>query len=133
AAVGWAVGAEAAAVVEGLESLAAVPGRMQRVDQGQPFGVVIDYAHSPKALQTVLDELGPVARARGGTLIAVFGSAGERDVDKRGQMGRIAGERARLGIATGENPRDEDPPAVLHPIAAGAPGGGAARGGGRAV
>src|SRR6185503_8859493 len=78
AAVGEAIGLGPATVIAGLERLGHVPGRMQRVDLGQPFGVVIDYAHSPKSLQVVLDELAPAAHARGGGLIAVFGSAGER-------------------------------------------------------
>ena len=128
AAVGSAIGIDAEALIAGLEGLANVPGRMQRVDAGQPFGVVIDYAHSPKALEVVLDELAPAARARGGGLLAVFGSAGERDVDKRGRMGRIAAERARLVIATDEDPRDEDPIAILDAIAAGAESAGAVRG-----
>ncbi len=128
AAVGSAVGADADAVIAGLEGLSHVPGRMQRVDLGQPFGVVIDYAHSPQALEVVLDELAPAAHLRGGGLIAVFGSAGERDVDKRARMGRIAAERARLIVATDEDPRDEDPVAILEAIAAGAERGGAVRG-----
>ena len=71
-----------------------VPGRMERLDAGQPFGVVIDYAHSPASLEKVLGLLAPLAAARGGDVIAVFGSAGERDTDKRPMMGRIAAERA---------------------------------------
>jgi UDP-N-acetylmuramoyl-L-alanyl-D-glutamate--2,6-diaminopimelate ligase len=88
----------------------------------------VDYAHSPNALQVVLDELGPVAGAGGGGLIAVFGSAGERDAEKRPMMGRIAAERSRLVIATDEDPRDEDPMAILEAIAAGAEAAGAVRG-----
>ncbi|HTK46232.1 MAG TPA: UDP-N-acetylmuramoyl-L-alanyl-D-glutamate--2,6-diaminopimelate ligase, partial [Patescibacteria group bacterium] len=72
-AVGAAIGIDPAAVIAGLEGLSRVPGRMERIDLGQPFGVVVDYAHSPNALKVVLDELGPVAGARGGGLIAVFG------------------------------------------------------------
>jgi UDP-N-acetylmuramoyl-L-alanyl-D-glutamate--2,6-diaminopimelate ligase len=128
ASVGEAIGLDGAAIVEGLEGLSRVPGRMERIDLGQPFGVVVDYAHSPNALQVVLDELGPVAQAGGGELIAVFGSAGERDREKRSTMGRIAAERSRLVIATDEDPRDEDPTAILEAIAAGAESAGAARG-----
>jgi UDP-N-acetylmuramoyl-L-alanyl-D-glutamate--2,6-diaminopimelate ligase len=130
AALGVAVGLDPEAVTSGLEALTHVPGRMQRVELGQPFGVVIDYAHTANALQLVLDELAPVARARGGSLIAVFGSGGERDVAKRPAMGRVAAERARLVIATNEDPRDEDPMAILEDIAAGAEAGGAVRGAG---
>jgi len=128
AAVGEAIGLEAAAVVEGLEGLQRVPGRMERIDLGQPFGMVVDYAHSPNALKVVLDELGPTAEGGGGGLIAVFGSAGERDPEKRPMMGRIAAERSRLVIATDEDPRDEDRMTILEAIAAGAETAGAVRG-----
>jgi UDP-N-acetylmuramoyl-L-alanyl-D-glutamate--2,6-diaminopimelate ligase len=93
---------------------------MERIEAGQPFGVVVDFAHSPASLQTVLDLLAPAAAARGGSLIAVFGSAGERDTAKRPQMGRIAGERARLVIVTDEDPRGEDRETILDEIARGA-------------
>jgi UDP-N-acetylmuramoyl-L-alanyl-D-glutamate--2,6-diaminopimelate ligase len=119
-ALGGALGLDSAAVRAGLEDLPAVPGRMERIDAGQPFGVVVDYAHSPASLSLVLDELGPEARSAGGGLIAVFGSAGERDVDKRPMMGRIAGERCRLVIITDEDPRGEDRDSILREIAAGA-------------
>ncbi len=119
-ALGMALGLEADGVRTGLEGLPAVPGRMERIEAGQPFGVVIDYAHSPASLALVLDELGPPARAAGGALIAVFGSAGERDVEKRPMMGRIAGERCRLVVLTDEDPRGEDRGAILRDIAAGA-------------
>src|SRR5207249_9736824 len=93
------------AVRAGLESMPGVPGRMERLDAGQPFGVVIDYAHSPASLEKVLDLLAPIAAARGGELIAVFGSAGERDVEKRPMMGRIAGRLAGTVVGTDEDPR----------------------------
>jgi UDP-N-acetylmuramoyl-L-alanyl-D-glutamate--2,6-diaminopimelate ligase len=127
-ALGEGLGLDPAAVRAGLESVEGVPGRMERVDAGQPFGVVIDYAHSPASLQAVLEILAPVAAARGGGLIAVFGSAGERDVEKRSMMGRIAGERARLVIATDEDPRGEDREAILDEIARGAEAAGKRRG-----
>jgi len=97
-----------------------VPGRMERIDRGQPFGVVVDYAHSPASLALLLDELAPTAAARGGGLIAVFGSAGERDREKRPMMGRVAAQRARVVIATDEDPRAEDPGIIVAEIAAGA-------------
>ena len=128
AGLGEAIGLDPEAVVAGLEGLPHVAGRMQRVDLGQPFGIVIDYAHTPHSLGLVLDELAPVARRRGGGLIAVFGSGGERDVAKRPMMGRVAAERARLVIATNEDPRDEDPMLILEQIAAGAEAAGATRG-----
>jgi UDP-N-acetylmuramoyl-L-alanyl-D-glutamate--2,6-diaminopimelate ligase len=119
-ALGEAVGLDAASVREGLASLALVPGRMERIDQGQPFGVVVDYAHSPVALQTVLDLLAPLAASGGGGVIAVFGSAGERDTQKRPLMGRIAGERARIVVVTDEDPRGEDSATINDAIARGA-------------
>ena len=126
-ALGEGLGLDPAAVRNGLESVAAVPGRMERVDLGQPFGVIVDYAHSPASLQTVLDLLAPVAAARGGGVIVVFGSAGERDVAKRPLMGRIAAERSRLVVVTDEDPRGEDRVAILDAIAAGAEAAGAHR------
>jgi len=119
-ALGEAVGLDPAAVREGLAALPLVPGRMERVDLGQPFGVIVDFAHSPVALQTVLDLLAPSAASRGGGLIAVFGSAGERDTAKRPAMGRIAGERARIVVVTDEDPRGEDRDRINDEIARGA-------------
>jgi UDP-N-acetylmuramoyl-L-alanyl-D-glutamate--2,6-diaminopimelate ligase len=119
-ALGEAVGLDPAAVREGLAALPLVPGRMERVDVGQPFGVIVDFAHSPVALQTVLDLLAPSAASRGGGLIAVFGSAGERDTAKRPTMGRIAGERARIVVVTDEDPRGEDSDRINDAIARGA-------------
>ena len=119
-ALGEAVGLDPAAVREGLASVPVVPGRMERVELGQPFGVIVDFAHSPVALQTVLDLLAPLAASRGGGLIAVFGSAGERDTAKRPAMGRIAGERARIVVVTDEDPRGEDRDRILDEIARGA-------------
>ena len=127
-ALGEALGLDPAAVRTGLESVAAVPGRMERVDAGQPFGVVIDYAHSPASLEAILRTLAPVAAARGGGLITVFGSAGERDLDKRPIMGRIAAEHARLVVVTDEDPRAEDREAILEAIGRGAEAAGRRRG-----
>jgi len=93
-----------------------------------PMERVIDYAHSPNGLATVLDLLAPVAAARAGGVIAVFGSAGERDVAKRPLMGRAAAERSRLVIVTDEDPRGEDRQAILEAIAAGAEAAGKHRG-----
>ena len=127
-ALGEVLGLDPEAVRQGLASVDGVPGRMERIDVGQPFGVVVDFAHSPASLQTVLDLLAPAAAARGGGLIAVFGSAGERDTAKRPQMGSIAGERARLVVVTDEDPRGEDRDAILDEIARGAEAAGKRRG-----
>jgi UDP-N-acetylmuramoyl-L-alanyl-D-glutamate--2,6-diaminopimelate ligase len=119
-ALGEALGLSPEAVRRGLESVPGVPGRMERIDAGQPFGVVVDYAHSPASLETVLGILAPIAAARGGGLIAVFGSAGERDTAKRPLMGRIAGDACRLVVVTDEDPRGEDRDTINDAIAAGA-------------
>jgi len=119
-ALGEAIGLDPSAVRDGLAAVPVVPGRMERVESGQPFGVIVDFAHSPASLQTVLDLLAPLAASRGGGLIAVFGSAGERDTAKRPLMGRIAGERARIVVVTDEDPRGEDREAILEAIARGA-------------
>lgn len=127
-ALGHALGLDPAATRAGLASVERVPGRMERLDIGQPFRVIVDFAHSPASLQAVLDLLAPTAAARGGGLIAVFGSAGERDTAKRPLMGRIAGERCRLVVVTDEDPRGEDREAILDAIARGAEAAGRRRG-----
>jgi UDP-N-acetylmuramoyl-L-alanyl-D-glutamate--2,6-diaminopimelate ligase len=127
-ALGEAWGLDAQAIRDGLEGLERVPGRMERVIRGQPFDVVVDFAHSPTSLQAVLELLAPVAAARGGSLVCVFGSAGERDTAKRPMMGRIAGERCRLVVLTDEDPRGEDGGAILDEIAVGAEAAGRRRG-----
>ena len=121
AAIGVAesLGLDPARAASAIGASDAVPGRMQRIDHGQPFSVIVDYAHTAEALATVLDELRPPA-ADGAGLIAVFGSAGERDTQKRATMGRVAGERCRIVVVTDEDPRGEDRMAVIEAIAAGA-------------
>lgn len=116
-AIAAAEGADLATAVDALGRSAGVPGRMERIDAGQPFGVVVDYAHTADSLAKVLRTLRPVTRGR---LIVVFGSAGERDPTKRPAMGRAAAELADLAIVTDEDPRLEDPRAINEAIAAGA-------------
>jgi UDP-N-acetylmuramoyl-L-alanyl-D-glutamate--2,6-diaminopimelate ligase len=123
-----ALGLPEEAVRAGLEGLTGVPGRMERIEAGQPFAVIVDYAHTPESLAKVLDGLGPLAAAAGGGLICVFGSAGDRDVVKRPVMGRVAAERCRLIVVTDEDPRGEDRGAILDQIADGAASAGARRG-----
>ncbi len=101
----------------GLAALDSVPGRMQRVRLGQPFEVVVDYAHTPAALTLALSEL---RAATPGRLWVVFGSAGERDLEKRAEMGRIAARLADQLVVTSEDPRDEDPEAIIAEICRGA-------------
>jgi UDP-N-acetylmuramoyl-L-alanyl-D-glutamate--2,6-diaminopimelate ligase len=102
-----------------------VAGRMERVDVGQPFTVIVDYAHTTDSLRQVLDILRPLASGR---VIVVFGSAGERDPTKRAPMGRVAAELADLVVVTDEDPRLEDPRAINEQIADGARSAGAVEG-----
>ncbi|WP_442866972.1 UDP-N-acetylmuramoyl-L-alanyl-D-glutamate--2,6-diaminopimelate ligase [Acidovorax sp. GBBC 3334] len=96
--------------------LAPVPGRMELIHlPGQPL-VAVDYAHTPDALDQALQALRPVATQRGGRLWCVFGCGGNRDRAKRPLMGRIAQQRADAVIATSDNPRNEEPAAILHEI-----------------
>ncbi len=118
---------DGAAVLAGLAGFRGVRGRMERVERGQPFAVVVDYAHTPASLATALDAVAPLLGPAGG-LIAVFGSAGERDVAKRAIQGGVAGARCRLVVATDEDPRGEDPLAILEQIAGGAEAAGLRRG-----
>jgi UDP-N-acetylmuramoyl-L-alanyl-D-glutamate--2,6-diaminopimelate ligase len=120
---GRAVPLEAA--VRGLGALERVIGRMERVDLGQDFGVVVDYAHTTAALEQVLTELRPATTGR---LWAVFGSAGDRDHQKRGAMGRVAALLADVVVVTDEDPRGEDRMSVIEEIASAAEAAGAARG-----
>jgi UDP-N-acetylmuramoyl-L-alanyl-D-glutamate--2,6-diaminopimelate ligase len=120
-------GAPFDAAVAGISGLPRVHGRMERVDAGQPFGVVIDYAHTAASLENVLTEL---RAATDGRLWVVFGSAGERDVEKRAAMGEVAGRLADVIVVTDEDPRGEDRVAICEQIAAGAERTGARRGDG---
>jgi UDP-N-acetylmuramoyl-L-alanyl-D-glutamate--2,6-diaminopimelate ligase len=100
-----------------LADVPGVPGRMERIDLGQPFGVVVDYAHTADSLGKVLRELRPLTAGR---LIAVFGSAGDRDRTKRAPMGRVAAELADFVVVTDEDPRLEAPWEINEEIAQGA-------------
>ena len=103
--------------IDALASVRAVPGRFEEIDEGRPFTVLVDYAHTPDALANVLR----AARELGGRVICVFGAGGDRDRDKRPQMGRIVAEHADVAILTSDNPRSEDPRAIIDDVAAGAP------------
>ena len=103
-----------------LEKLPPVPGRMQVV--GERPMVVVDYAHTPDALEKVLGALRPVAGARGGKLAVVFGAGGDRDAAKRPVMGAVASRLADRVILTSDNPRGEEPEAILAAIRAGTTG-----------
>lgn len=115
-------GASPSTVVEGLATVTAPPGRLEPVPTGtRGFRVLVDYAHTDAALAGVLDVLREVLAedGRGGRLIVVFGAGGDRDRGKRAPMGRAAAERADLAVLTSDNPRSEDPAAILESIAAG--------------
>jgi UDP-N-acetylmuramoyl-L-alanyl-D-glutamate--2,6-diaminopimelate ligase len=119
-----ALGVPLAAAAQALGSLSPVPGRMQRVAAdlpGQPE-VVVDYAHSPDALEKALLALQPFARQRGGQLWCVFGCGGNRDAGKRPMMGAIAAKLAGHVVLTSDNPRDEAPGFILAQILAGIAG-----------
>jgi UDP-N-acetylmuramoyl-L-alanyl-D-glutamate--2,6-diaminopimelate ligase len=107
-----------AAIAEGLAHAGRVPGRFEPVDEGQPFAVFVDYSHKPDALEAVLR----TARAlTDGRLIVVFGAGGDRDRGKRPLMGAAAAEHADVQIITSDNPRNEDPEAIMAEVAQGAP------------
>jgi UDP-N-acetylmuramoyl-L-alanyl-D-glutamate--2,6-diaminopimelate ligase len=117
--------AEAAATVP---LLSAVPGRMQRVGDGSGLPqVVVDYAHTPDALDKVLQALRPLAQARGGRLVCLFGCGGDRDPSKRALMGGIAAAGADRVVITSDNPRSENPHAICDAILAGIDGDAARR------
>ena len=113
------------AALDALRRHQGVAGRMQRVEGGQPFAVVVDFAHTPDALTQALSALRSQTPGR---LIAVFGSAGERDRAKRPWMGRVAARLADYFVLTDEDPRLESREAILEEIAAGAREAGAAEG-----
>lgn len=116
AAVAWRLGVPTDAIVQGLARCDGVPGRLEPVRAGQPFAVIVDYAHKPDALERTLESLRALTEAR---LIVVFGCGGDRDVGKRKIMGEIAGRLADLVILTSDNPRTEDPLAILQAIETG--------------
>jgi UDP-N-acetylmuramoyl-L-alanyl-D-glutamate--2,6-diaminopimelate ligase len=107
------------AIAAGVEALRGVPGRFEPVDEGQPFTVLVDYAHKPGALDRVLREARELARGR---VLCVFGAGGDRDRGKRPAMGHIASELADVAIVTSDNPRSEEPQAIVDEILAGVAG-----------
>jgi UDP-N-acetylmuramoyl-L-alanyl-D-glutamate--2,6-diaminopimelate ligase len=112
-------GADPDAAVAGVAALRGVPGRMERIDEGQPFLALVDYAHTPDAVTTVLRAVRGVTD---GALIVVLGCGGDRDRSKRPLMGAAAVGGADVVILTSDNPRSEDPEQILAEMAVGAPG-----------
>ncbi len=117
AAEAMGVGPEIAAA--GLARASRVPGRFEPVDEGQGFIVLVDYAHTPDSLENVLRA---ARRLTTGRVISVFGAGGDRDRDKRPKMGRAGAELSDLTVVTSDNPRSEDPEAIIAEVAAGAEG-----------
>ena len=113
------LGIEDDAIVRGLEAVRGVPGRFESVVEGQPFEVIVDYSHKPEALESVLRTARDLATGR---VICVFGCGGDRDRGKRPLMGRIASQLADLAIVTSDNPRSEEPEAIIDEILVGVEG-----------
>jgi UDP-N-acetylmuramoyl-L-alanyl-D-glutamate--2,6-diaminopimelate ligase len=105
------------AIAEGIARVSGVPGRFEAVDEGQPFFVVVDYSHTPDSLGTALRAARGLAE---GKVIAVFGAGGDRDRSKRPLMGKVAAELADVAIVTSDNPRSEDPLAIIQDVLQGA-------------
>ncbi len=112
-AIGEALGIAHEAVARGMAEMPVVPGRLERVANQADLDIVVDYAHTPDALDNVLRALRPLTDKR---LICVFGCGGDRDPDKRPKMGAVVAEHADLAVVTSDNPRTEDPEAILAQI-----------------
>jgi UDP-N-acetylmuramoyl-L-alanyl-D-glutamate--2,6-diaminopimelate ligase len=115
-----ALGVSAETCAAAIATAGQVPGRFETVDDGQPFAVLVDYAHTPDSLENVLRA---ARELTGGKLIVVFGCGGDRDRGKRPLMGEIAGRLADHVVVTSDNPRSEDPEAIIAEILAGSPAG----------
>jgi UDP-N-acetylmuramoyl-L-alanyl-D-glutamate--2,6-diaminopimelate ligase len=110
------LGVAPAVIARGIAAVDVVPGRWERIEAGQPFTVVVDYAHTPDALEVALDAARGVARTANGAagqVIVVFGAGGDKDREKRSEMGRVAAAGADRVVLTSDNPRSEDPLAII--------------------
>jgi UDP-N-acetylmuramoyl-L-alanyl-D-glutamate--2,6-diaminopimelate ligase len=111
-----ALGVTPATIAAGLSAAGQVPGRFEAVDAGQPFTAIVDYAHTPDGLATALRAAREITSGR---LLVVFGAGGDRDRDKRPLMGEVTAAQADLAIVTSDNPRHEDPQAIIDQVVAG--------------
>jgi UDP-N-acetylmuramoyl-L-alanyl-D-glutamate--2,6-diaminopimelate ligase len=116
-----ALGVPEDVIVTGLNRAAPVPGRFEVLATSAPFTVVVDYAHTPDGLRVVLDSARQLAGEH--RVLCVFGCGGGRDHDKRPAMGATAADRADVVVVTSDNPRDEDPDAIIDEIMTGVPAG----------
>jgi UDP-N-acetylmuramyl-tripeptide synthetase len=117
--VGIALGIDSDLLVDGLAAMESVPGRFERLVEGQEFSVIVDYAHTPDALERALHS---ARLLLSGKLICVFGCGGDRDRGKRSQMGKVAGELADVVLVTSDNPRSEEPDDIIDEIIIGTAG-----------
>ncbi len=111
--LGVALGFETDTIAAGIGNMKAVPGRMEKVEAGQPFGVIVDYAHTEDALVRLLEAVREIAAGR---IITVFGCGGDRDRTKRPKMGAAAARGSDVVVVTSDNPRTEDPLAIIAEI-----------------
>lgn len=110
------LGIDPDAIVRGVESLRTVPGRFERIEEGQDFTVMVDYAHTPASLHQALAAARDQIYVKGGQVVVVFGCGGDRDRTKRPMMGEVAAEGADAVVVTSDNPRSEDPLEILQQI-----------------
>jgi UDP-N-acetylmuramoyl-L-alanyl-D-glutamate--2,6-diaminopimelate ligase len=122
AAAALARGVTLAQIAETAPKLRPVPGRFEAVDAGQPFTVVVDYAHTDDALRNVLALARDLVSANRGRVLTVFGCGGDRDRTKRPRMGRAAAEASEIIVVTSDNPRSEEPRAIIDEILPGTAG-----------
>jgi UDP-N-acetylmuramoyl-L-alanyl-D-glutamate--2,6-diaminopimelate ligase len=118
-AAAYARGCTAEQIAEGISGMDRVPGRFERVDEGQPFAVVVDYAHTDDALRNLTRLAREFVAPANGRVIMLFGCGGDRDRTKRPKMGRAAGEGSDFVVLTSDNPRSEDPQAIIEESLAG--------------
>ena len=113
-AAAYARGCPSEAIADGVANCTRVPGRFERVDCGQPFTVVVDYAHTDDALRNLTSLAREFVKATGSRVITVFGCGGDRDRTKRPLMGEAAGNGSDFVVLTSDNPRSEDPLAIIN-------------------